>query len=109
MGDATPGQDNNEPKGIIAVRLEWGSTEDIPTVYANQVLITHTMGEFFIIFGEVTPPLLLDDKAQIPDSLKVKPVAKIAISHNNMLSIAAAIQQNVQGFLDQIGKSEGTE
>jgi hypothetical protein len=79
------------------VLLRWGALDQAPTIYANQLLITHTGGEFYLIFGEVSP-LGLIDKDNLPTQLEIKPIIKIVITPENMPAFAKVIQQNVENY-----------
>lgn len=94
---------------VIPVSLEWPETIDLPTVYANQLFISHAGREFFLIFGEVTPPVLTKitpERLQELKSIEIKPVAKIAISAEAMPEIAKVIEENVANFLAKRATSQ---
>ena len=79
----------------VQILTHWGSSEHTPTVYANQILITHAGPEFYIIFGELVPPLILK-KEDLPSKLEIKPVARMAVSREAMRLFAEAIKSNVE-------------
>jgi hypothetical protein len=87
----------------IPIRTTWPK-EDIsktPTIYANQLLITHAGPEFFLVFGVVTPVLVgPDEQLDVTElgPLTVTPVAKIAVSPETMATMAEAIQNNVESY-----------
>lgn len=94
--------DNEQPEEVLLqLKLEWDSTDDFVTNYANQVLVTHAgRKEFYLVFGEATPPMLIDaTQDMIPDKLRVRVVAKIALSPATMIEFANAINTNVDRFL----------
>jgi hypothetical protein len=95
---------NSEPNKTeqgIEVRLEWAEATELTTIYANHLYITHSGGEFYLVFGELAP---LDiDKDNPPDVMQIKPVAKIVVSPDKMLSIADAIALNVSNFKRKVG------
>lgn len=85
-------------KDSVTLPVKWGKADNIPTVYANQLIISHvTQGEFFLFFGEMTPPAILNP-TDYPEYLEVTPVAKIVISPENMLRFAEVIAGNVENF-----------
>jgi hypothetical protein len=90
-------QDEHESTALT-VRLIWGRVEDIPTVYANHLMISHAGPEFYLIFGEVSPPAMLG-KDEVPEHIEIKPVAKIALAPEAMLNIVEAIEANVEKYL----------
>ena len=92
-------------KDPLAIQLTWGSMTEIPTVYANQLFIAHTGGEFYLLFGELTPPPDLD-RDDPPDYLEIRPVAKIALSTENMLRVAEVIGENVSQYRAKLRREE---
>ena len=93
----------NERDNIIAheerdvgIPLQWLEKVDLPTIYANRLFISHAGREFFLIFGEVTPPVwtkTTPERLRKLESIEIKPVAKIAISPEAMPAIVKAIQE----------------
>jgi hypothetical protein len=83
------------------ISLVWESAEELPTSYANQIIISHSGPEFYLIFGEVITPAQQGQLGGTPDELKVKPTVKIAISHSMMIEIAGVIAENVKKFLEK--------
>lgn len=92
-----------EIEGTKFVKLDWGSTEELPTIYANHLYITHSGGEFYIVFGELTPPLELNPE-KLPAQLTIKPVAKIAVTSERMIRFAEAIGDNTEKYKEKIEK-----
>ena len=88
------------------VRLEWGDIGELPTIFANQVAVTHASGEeFYLIFGEASPPTEMFKPGKL-ERVSIKPVAKIAIPPGSMLRIAQVIFKNAQNFIDRAGLGE---
>jgi hypothetical protein len=81
----------------VQISLQWGDASQISTVYANQLYITHSGGEFYLVFGELAPITNMD-KDNLPEYLEIKPVAKIAITPENMLRFSEVIQTNINNF-----------
>lgn len=81
------------------IPLSWKTAENLPTIYANQLLISHTGPEFYLIFGEVITPAIQGkvDKT-IPEKLEVEPVLKISIPHSMMGEISELIKSNYETF-----------
>ena len=93
----------------VKIPLRWPEKVDLPTIYANNLFISHAGQEFFLIFGEVTPPVWTEatpEQLRKLKSIEIKPVAKIAISPEAMPAIAKAIQENVEKFLAKKAKGE---
>lgn len=88
-----PNQPLKSPQFQVRIPLEWHDRDDIPMVYANQVLVQHMGPEFFVVFGVVTPPTTAD---QLPDSLKIVPQVRVAIARDMMPSIVQALHDSLQ-------------
>lgn len=85
----------NDDKKAIPIKLKWGSSDKAPTYYANNLYITHAGNEFYLVFGELGPILDIDVE-DLPEFLDIKPIVKIAVSPDNMIKIAKAIQENME-------------
>ncbi len=82
----------------MVLKTRWKGFSDVPTLYANQLLVTHAnQNEFFLFFGQVVPPAVLDPK-DLPSELDVVPIAKIVVSPENMLNFSKAIATNVENY-----------
>jgi hypothetical protein len=98
--------DNNAAEAAqigIPIKTVWpkDAIGQTPTIYANQLLITHAGPEFFLVFGVVTPVLVgPDEELDVAElgPLTVTPVAKIAVSPDTMAAMAEAIQCNVETY-----------
>ena len=87
------------------IALVWQSAENISTVYVNQVLISHTGPEFYLIFGEVvTPAINGNASGDLPNSMEVKPLVKIAVTPSMMILMAKVIGENVSRFENRINE-----
>jgi hypothetical protein len=84
------------------IRLIWKNLSDLNTIYANQLLISHSGGEFYLIFGEFLAAEI--DVENPPNTAIIKPVAKIAISPRAMQRMANIITENVSKFKDRVEK-----
>ncbi|OGO75509.1 MAG: hypothetical protein A3K41_02515 [Chloroflexi bacterium RIFOXYD12_FULL_57_15] len=82
------------------VRLVWDSADDLPALYSNHLIVTHGgESEFHIIFGHLTPPLILAESLdEIPDRLVIKPVAKIVVTPQTMRKFIEAMNKNLERF-----------
>jgi|GEM_PF-3542895 len=101
-----PTQPLKSPQFQVRIPLEWQDREDVPLVYANQVLVQHMGPEFFVVFGVVTPPTTTD---QLPDSLKIRPQVRVAISRDMMPSIVQALQDSLQRARTQAQQGQGQQ
>lgn len=98
--------DENEGQSAqigVAIKTAWPMdiVSQAPTIYANQLLITHAGPEFILVFGVVTP-LAVDPNEELDSTqlgpLPVTPVAKIAVSPDAMATMAETIQRNVETY-----------
>ena len=98
-----PTESPAKQEGVLrATRVEWKSADSIPTVHANQVVVSNLGGEFYLTFGEVVPPVPPPTGEAAKDVvLKVNPLVRVAIAPGPMLEIAAAIQRNVQKAMER--------
>ncbi|NHZ71609.1 MAG: DUF3467 domain-containing protein [Aquificales bacterium] len=93
---------HEEDDGAVLIPLSWPDVKDAPTIYANELFVTHSGNEFYLVFGEV-PPLMVTAKEELPDFVEVNPVLKVAVSPGNMLRFAEVIDKNVKKFVDKLG------
>lgn len=83
-----------------AITLKWpNSVKDVPTHYANALWVTHAGPEFFLVFGEFSPPV---GEEEPPDVIEIQPLIKIAITPEVMMSMAEAIQGNVEKYKERV-------
>jgi len=85
---------------VIPVTWHDMNTAAVPTVYANQLLVTHGGGECYLIFGEIVPPLY-EPGVPLPETLQPRIVARIAVTREQMVNFARAINQNLERMLVQ--------
>ena len=95
MSDQEPGRGASQPTFQVRIPLEWEEADELPIVYANQVLISHAGPEFFLVFGVVMPPI---NTAELPDTLKIRPQVRVVVSREAMGSIVQAMNENLQRF-----------
>lgn len=93
----TKNRDKQNAQEKVEVRLVWDKPSEAPTIYANNLIISHSGSEFYMVFGEMEPWLELDPSIA-PIELTIKPIVKIAISHENMLKFAEVINGNVNQY-----------
>ena len=92
--------------GTVQIRLRWQDASDLPTLYANQVYITHAGTEFYVVFGEVQLPVLTNKKPEELEELQVKPVAKLVFTSEGIVPVVQAMADNVRKFLERQGARE---
>lgn len=108
---AKQAQEKHE-EGVVQIRLRWQDISDLPTLYANQVYITHSGNEFYVIFGETQLPLLVNMTPEEMGSLgeiEVKPVVKLVFTPDGIAPIVDAMADNVRKFLQRQERSREEE
>ena len=88
-------EEQSEPTTMV-LQVNWGDSDDLATIYANNLLITHTENEFYLLFGELTPPMLPHQELKDDSTITIHPVAKIAVPLSRMNRFAEAITENVE-------------
>jgi hypothetical protein len=102
--------ESEKEEGRVQIPLVWGKADTLPTVYANQLYISHAGGEFYLVFGEVAVPMLLTlGREPVPDHLEIRPVAKLVIRPEVMLQFAEAINTNIGRYLSRQKDGESDE
>jgi hypothetical protein len=105
MTDREPSKPSQPaPTFQVRIPIEWEDSEEVPIVYANQVLISHAGPEFFMVFGVVVPPL---NTTELPDSLKIRPQVRVIVSREAMGSIVQAMNDNLQRFRESQRRGDG--
>lgn len=92
---SSPTDPTPAPTFQVRVPIEWDDAEGVPIVYANQVLVSHGGPEFFVVFGVVLPPTNPD---QLPDSYRIQPQVRVAISREAMPAIVHALSENLARY-----------
>ena len=102
--------DNIETKAK-RVRILWGSPDDMPALYANQLFLSHAgETEFHLIFGHLSPPITLGlEEGEIPANVYINPVAKIVISPESMKQFVQVINENYKKFQDKYETEEDSD
>jgi hypothetical protein len=85
---------------LIQLKMHWGPTTDLETIYVNHMAITHSGPEFYLIFGELPMPLVLGE-GEIPDELEIIPKVRLAITPLQMKNMSEAIYENCQKYLEK--------
>ena len=101
---------SDEEKKIV--KLRWQPAEDLPTIYANHLQVSHAgMQDFFLIFGEAHAPAqaLAGGEEEDIKEVAVRPVAKIALSPGTMIAISNAISMNIASYLTNQAKAKAHE
>jgi hypothetical protein len=81
-------------------RLQWGALDSVDTIYATHFYIMHTGREFFLLLGEVDPPIFDGtNPAELTDVITVIPRVKVALSVEAMGDLVGVLNTNFSKFL----------
>lgn len=83
-------EDINHNHKSMQIPLYWGSDKNLQTTFANQLFITHSGGEFYLVFGEVILPPFLN-ASELPDELEITPKVRLAVTPTAMHTFATLI------------------
>ncbi len=89
------GSSTQAPSFQVRIPIEWDPSDGAPIIYANQIMISHMGPEFFLTFGVVAPPPTSDT---LPDSLRIHPQVRIAVSRDAMPAMVTAMQESLQRY-----------
>ena len=97
--------DSNKEYQEKTVRIIWGSDEELPALYANHIYVSHSgETEFHIIFGHLSPPLTAGmEEDELPENIKIKPVAKLVVSPKVMRAFLKVLNDNFEKFENKTG------
>lgn len=90
------------------IRIIWDTNENIPVLYANHLYVSNAGDtEFNLVFGHLSPPLTMGlDESELPDTVKIRPVANIVVSPDAMKAFVRLLSDNLAAFEDRLkGKS----
>jgi len=91
-----------EQTAEFSIAVRWGSLEGIPTVYANNIYVTHAGDEFYVVFGELEPPVVLGmDKSELPELIEIRPLVKLAIAPDVMTRFVDVLSDNIRKFKEK--------
>lgn len=93
----------------LQLPMRWSSGDDVPTIYANQLLVSHSgLNEFYLVFGEAQIPMIVDPHNP-PASVEVRPLIKIVVVPEVMLSIVNVLNANISNFLSNRVSDESSK
>ena len=104
MDDKDSVRKPQEPE-LVKVNLQWERIDDTPTVYANQLIVSHAGPEFYLIFGE-TAPIVAGKPEDLPPFVPVKPRIKIAVTYPAMQAFVAVLNENFTHFMQKVERAE---
>ena len=86
----------------IRIPLVWLSQDGMTTIYASQLIVTHSENDFYLLFGETIPPFITPEQlktgVELPEHVGIQPVARIAISASKFRSFSDAIKKNIENY-----------
>ncbi len=81
------------------IRIVWGSPDNVPIHYANQISISYAgRTEFHITFGHIAPPYEGFDVNELPEKITVKPIVTIVTSPDSMRAFVQTFIDNLTDF-----------
>jgi hypothetical protein len=100
--------DQETPKKEKMLRVVWGTNENTPVLYANNIQVSHAGGtEFHITFGHLSPPLTLGlEESELPDKVVIKPLTTIVTSPAVMRAFVEVLKGNLAQFEARLKESE---
>ena len=102
----------------ITLPLVYIGAEEVPTLYANQFVIQYDRGDFILLMGQVSPPILLgsdeEQRAQAKQVgyVPVKVVGRYAMSRDRvaeLVQLLATSLNRVDAARGQAAPDEPTE
>ena len=89
----------NGDEKTFTVPLAWHSDNNIRTVYANQLLVSHASGkDFYLHFGELDPMLPKNIGSGLPSEVIVETVSRVAVTYEMAVEILRVLGENVRQF-----------
>ena len=99
--DNKSASENNE-KGALQIPLVWLLQEEVKTVYANQLIVTHAGPEFYLVFGEATPPFItskdFETGVEPPKQVDIQPMVRIAVTPEVFRTFVDAMKINLERY-----------
>ncbi len=86
-----------EEKGIPVL---WNKDDSLDTYYVNNMFVSHSTGEFYVVFGELSP-IVRNENMELPESVYVKPLVRLVISPDNLKEFLDILNTNFQKYEDK--------
>src|SRR5688572_9363225 len=90
------------PEVSFRVPIEWKNVEESPLVFANSMLVQHTMHEFIITFAQVHPPITLGKTAKDLQNLppaNARAAVRVALPPTRMKELIDILAENYDNFI----------
>ena len=99
----------SDPEGKT-LPIKWPGVEEVPILFANQILVQHVENAFVISFGQLTPPAFLQpptpEEVDAIDAVNVKSVARFGVTPDMLLSFIKVLQTNYRNYQAQLARRE---
>jgi hypothetical protein len=100
------GMATEEPmqEGMVRIPLVYVGVEDVPIHFANQFVIQHVQGDFVLMLGQMTPPVLLGTdeerrtQAEKVAYVPVKVVARVAFSRERLVELIEVLREHLRKY-----------
>lgn len=86
------------PKDYIKVEIKWKPDSNLESIYVNHIKMTHTGPEFYLTFGELPMPAILQGQ-KFPKELEIIPKVRLVISPEQIKAISDVISENCEIYL----------
>lgn len=95
----------DQPEALerLTLRAAWVGLEDVPIVFANQIIgQLDDKGEAILTFGQATPPVLLgtpeeqQQQASLTHFVQIRPVARLTLSGARMEELITVLQKTLE-------------
>lgn len=108
MSDSQGKASRGEQKpASVQVKVGWEDRET-PTVYANQLHVSHATGEFYITFGELAPPIVVHPE-ELPETIPIRPVVRVVVSPSQLEGMLQTLATNFESFKHSVAKAQEPE
>ena len=92
---------NGQKASPVLVPLEFVVPEGLVGNYATHFVVQATEKEIYVSFFAVQPPIILEEKAEPPKSVKTFCVSKVVIDPERMQDLINAMQTTLTKYLEQ--------
>jgi len=99
-----------EHEEVVQLRLLWKGIEDAPLLYVNQFVLQHEQDELILTVGQLQPPILLGQPAEVIEQAKsltyvpVNVVTRLAFTRQRLGELSRVINEQLEKFDRAHGK-----
>jgi hypothetical protein len=89
----------------VNITLDWPGRDEVPILFANQIIAQVNSGEVFLTFGQVAPPAVLgtpaEQRQQVEEikamgSIPVRTVARLSMTPAKLLDLVRILNEVVE-------------